>query len=88
MYAVPIILNIYITTIVRWMLLFIIIVVMFVVCIMMSFITIIIVIIYLGNILTIWNMREIGSVRYVSRVDKDLVVLYLFFVLVLTLCRG
>ena len=88
MYDVPIILNISITTIVRWMLLFIIIVVMFVVCIMMSFITIIIVIMYLGNVLTLWDMREIESVRYVSRVNKDLVVLYLLVVLVLTLCRG
>ena len=88
MYAVPIILIISITTIARWMLLFIIIVAMFVVCIMMSFVTIIIVIMHLGNILTVWVMREAGSVRHVSRVDKDLVVLYLLVVLVLTLCRG
>ena len=85
MYAVPIILNISITTIVRWMLLFIIIVVMFVVCIMMSFITIIIVIMHLGNVLTVWVIRETGSVSYVSRVDKGLVILYLLVMLVLTL---
>ena len=88
MYAVPIILNISITTIVRWMLLFIIIVVMFVVCIMMSFITIIIVIMHLGNVLMVWVMRETGSVRHVSRVDKGLVILYLLVMLVLTLCKG
>ena len=88
MYVVPIILIISIATIAKWMLLFIIIVAMFVVCIMMSFVTIIIVIMYLGNVLTVWVMRETGSVRHVSRVDKDLVVLYLLVVLVLTLCRG
>ena len=88
MYAVAIILIISIATIAKWMLLFIIIVAMFVVCIMMSFVTIIIVIMYLGNVLTVWVMRETGSVRHVSRVDKGLVVLYLLVVLVLTLCRG
>ena len=88
MYVVPIILIISIATIAKWMLLFIIIVAMFVVCIMMSFVTIIIVIMYLGNVLMVWVMRETGSVRHVSRVDKDLVVLYLLVVLVLTLCRG
>ena len=88
MYAVPIILIISIATIVKWMLSLIIIVAMFVVCIMMSFVTIIIVIMHLGNVLTVWVMRETGSVRHVSRVDKGLVVLYLLGVLVFTLCRG
>ena len=88
MYAVPIILIISITTIARWMLLFIIIVAMFVVCIMMSFVTIIIVIMHLGNVLMVWVMRETGSVRHVSRVDKGLVVLYLLGMLVFTLCKG
>ena len=88
MYAVAIILIISIATIAKWMLLFIIIVAMFVVCVMMSFVTIIIVIMYLGNVLTVWVMRETGSVRHVSRVDKGLVILYLLVVLVLTLCRG
>ena len=49
---------------------------------------IIIVIMYLGNVLTLWYMRETGSVRHVSRVGKDLVFLYLLVVLVLKLCRG
>ena len=88
MYAVPIILIISITSIARWMLLFIIIVAMFVVCIMMSFVTIIIVIMHLGNVLTVWVMRETGSVRHVSRVDKGLVILYLVVMFVLTLCKG
>ena len=88
MYVVPIILIISIATIAKWMLLFIIIVAMFVVCIMMSFVTIIIVIMHLGNVLTVWVMRETGSVRHVSRVDKGLVILYLLVMLVLTLCKG
>ena len=88
MYVVPIILIISIATIAKWMLLLIIIVAMFVVCIMMSFVTIIIVIMYLGNVQMVWVMRETGSVRHVSSVDKGLVILYLFVMLVFTLCKG